>query len=137
MTITFFEDEYLAQNDNDFYGDWIKLDTTKKLKGKTGYAVREIIRAKSGKGYLLCTDSFNVWLWKKSKIANQIIEALEIYTTKGGYSIVVVPVNNKQDGYKIGVDKQETVLWYTNGKKYSIQPIPEEEIEVEGVNPFL
>lgn len=136
MALTFFDDVPLSSDDLEFYGDWVKGLKASVLKTKPQYEVIEILKAKSGKGYLVKTTDFACWLWKKQKLTNQLIEALESYCKNGGYSLFVVAITDKQDGYRIACDKEMSSLWYTDGKKYSKEAIPEEQQET-GENPFL
>lgn len=140
MALSFFEDDTTDDSLSglDFYGDWIKDDTTKKLKGNKPVEVIQIIKAKSGKGYLVSTSLFNVWLWKNSKITKQLVEALSVYVKQGGHKLFVVPISAKQDGYKLACDKSLSQLWYSDGKKYTQSEIPDEiDGDVTDGNPFL
>lgn len=138
MALTFFETEDTNDSlDLEFYGDWIAVDTAKKLKKPVPYPVVQILRAKSGKGYMVSTTHFNCWLWKNSKLCKQIIEALQHYVKNGGYKLFVVPKNNKPDGYSIAVDKEISQLWYTDGKKYTLSEIPEELETDMDTNPYM
>lgn len=135
MPKTFFEDsssvldgdklfatEYLAAN---------KRDLDKE------FTVTEIILAKSGKGYMVHTEYFICWLWKKSKLTGMLIDALKVYvsTSKGSHLFVQLTNKNK-DCFVIGANTDLECRWYEVGNdSYSLMPLDISSTESE--NPFL
>lgn len=118
MAIEFFNTESTATNPQLFFNEWIK-EQKGKVEGKA-YEVKEIKRAKSGKGYMLATDHFNCWIWSNSTLAKHLLEALEVWVNKGiGYKLIVEIHKNSKDGYLIGVDKDVNYTWFQASGKYS------------------
>lgn len=134
MALQFFEKSDGNSTDLEFANDFLKANP--RENGKQ-FVVREIIRVQSGKGFMLRTDYFNCWLWKKSEIAKQLMEALEVYVSSSqGYSLFAVLDNSIKDGFKLAVDTDYTVRWYSMGNgSYSLTQ--SNITSMESGNPFL
>jgi len=136
MAIQFFETEEVNQ-DLEFLNDWIKKNP--KALGKA-FFVDSITAVKSGKGYLLSTDNFNVFIWKKASILIPLFEAIEHYINEGnGYAIVIQPDAKAKDGYLLGADFEICSYWSKkSGSYYSsvTRPITGQST-MEDTNPFL
>lgn len=117
-----FSENYVADNPGDI--------------GKS-FLVREVILARSNKGYMCNTDKFTCWLHKRSNVATRLVEALEVYVRdRYGYAIVAILDNNADKGFRLGVDPDQPCMWYGSGKKFTVkQDIP--SFDTEDVNPFL
>jgi hypothetical protein len=135
MPIAFFEDSSSnGEGDKLFATEY--LAANKKDIDKP-FTVTEIVLAKSGKGYMLHTEYFVCWLWKKSKIATQLLEALKVYvsTSKGSHLFVQLTNKNK-DCFVIGVNTDLQTRWYEMGNgSYSLTPLEHSSTGLE--NPFL
>lgn len=134
MSIQFFEDSSSTSGELEFANDYLKKFP--KDNGKA-FPVKEIILARSGKGYLASTDSFLCWLWKREKTTALLLEALQAYVDQRyGYTIVAVLDKGDKNGFKLGVDSELPCMWYGSAKKYSVEvDIP--TLETQGGNPFL
>lgn len=118
MAIQFFEEAYSHGIDLDFAKDY--LSNFPKENGAS-YNVSEIVLAASGKGYMIKTDRFICWLWKKQSTAKMLIEALEKYVEEGyGYMVVAVLDKDAKDGYKLGIDPEQPCNWFGKGKKFTV-----------------
>lgn len=117
-----FSEDYLANNPGD--------------TGKS-FLVKEVILARSNKGYMCNTDRFTCWLHKRSNVATRLVEALEVYVRdKYGYAIVAILDEKTDKGFRLGVDPDQPCMWYGSGKKFTVkQDIP--SFDTEDVNPFL
>lgn len=134
MGIQFFEEFESSNGDLLFAKEY--LAEHPKEHGKS-FGVREVLLAKSNKGYLVKTDAFVTWLWKRSSTAILLTEALEVYVRDCyGFAIVAVLDKGHKDGCKLGVDGSIPTMWYGNGKKFTVDSdIP--TFDVASVNPFL
>lgn len=137
MPLTFFE----TQEDNGngdllFFNEWIKENPKPKVKE---FVVTEVKAAKSGKGYSVCTTDFQVWLWKKSKIAQMLIEAFDVWINKEpdtGFKLLVAIEPKSKEGYRLGVDKDVKVSWFTMGNGYTTLE-QDAYLKETDLNPFL
>lgn len=128
--------------DSESNGDGDKLFATEYLaanKKELGrdFTVTEIILARSGKGFMVHTEYFICWLWKKSKLTGMLMEALKVYaSTSKGFHLFVTLTNENKDCFKIGVDTDVECRWYELGNgSYSLTPSTSSS--TEGENPFL
>lgn len=135
MPTTFFqESESSGDGDKLFATEY--LAANKKELGKH-FSVTEVIAARSGKGYMVHTEYFICWLWKKSKLAQQFIEALKVYSsTSQGFHLFVELTNKNRDCFLIGVNTDIETRWYEVGNgSYSLTPLISSSTGEE--NPFL
>lgn len=135
MPKTFFEDS--SSN-----GDGDKLFATEYLAANKKeidreFTVTEILLARSGKGYMVHTENFICWLWKKQKLTTMLIEALKTYTeTSRGCHIFVQLTNKNKDCFVIGANTDVECRWYDLGNEsYSLTPLTISSTVNE--NPFL
>lgn len=135
MPKTFFEDS--SSN-----GDGDKLFATEYLAANKKeldreFTVTEILLARSGKGYMVHTENFICWLWKKQKLTTMLIEALKAYTeTSRGCHIFVQLTNKNKDCFVIGANTDVECRWYDLGNEsYSLTPLTISSTVNE--NPFL
>lgn len=135
MPKSFFED-------SSFNGDGDKLFATEFLAANKKeldkeFSITEIVLARSGKGYMVHTEYFICWLWKKSKLTGMLIEALKAYTESSrGCHLFVQLTNKNKDCFVIGANTDIECRWYELGNgSYSLNP----SITLSTVeeNPFL
>jgi hypothetical protein len=137
MALTFFESlEDNGTGELEFFNEWVKANPKPKSKE---FVVTEIKAAKSGKGYMLVTTDFQIWLWKKQKLAVMLLQALDVWVNKEpdtGFNLIVVLDPKGKDGYKVAVDKEQKVTWFTMGNGFTTleQSAYSEETDL---NPFL
>lgn len=107
-----------------------------KEQGKV-FRVKEVRLAQSNKGYMLYTDAFIGWLFKRNPIAVMLVQALEVYVRDTyGYAIVIELDKGADKSIKVGVDASEPCMWYGTGKKFTLTPdIP--TFDPTTGNPFL
>lgn len=136
MKLQFFDSTPSNQN-LPFLEEWINQNPKNKTKV---FPILEVIRAKSGKGYMLKTEQFIIFVFMNSKLRKDLIEALKVYASRpeGGYALVVhLPVPTKAD-YQIAVDKDDCITWYEAKNDYTTS---EESasllLKPEAENPFL
>lgn len=134
MAITFFEDSSQTSGDLEFAKDF--LTKNPKEEGRQ-FTVQQVVKASSGKGYMVSTSSFMCWLWNKSNTTKQLIDALQFYCEANqGYTLIAVLDKKAKDGYRLGVDFDLPCVWYTT-KNGSFQLTPVEALSMDGGNPFL
>lgn len=135
--IQFFETES-NNSDVPFLSDLLKEPSGKSLIGKT-FTVNEVIAVASGKGYLLRTDEFITFIWKKQKLTNQLLEALNFYFEQGtGYTLCAVVDPKAKCGCQLGVDFETTSYWQKKGESfYNSTTALELEAKQGTENPFL
>lgn len=137
MSLTFFE----AKEDNGngellFLNEW--LEQNPKPKNKE-FAVIECKASKSKKGFMLITSDFQVWLWKKQKLTQQLLEAFDVWVNKepdSGFKLVVVIDLSAKDKYRVAVDKEVKVTWFAMGNGYTTLDGNAYSEETD-LNPFL
>jgi len=130
MALKFFDDTSSNSGSLPFLQDFIKK--AKSLKQDT-YPVVEITRVRSDKGYMVKTEKFMCFLWKNQKITGQLIEALEFYIESGkGYEICVFLPDVKKDDFKLGVNFEQEVTWFTSKNGFTTT---QEESVCQGINP--
>ena len=128
--------------DSESNGDGDKLFATEYLAANKKelnreFTVQEIVAARSGKGYMVHTEYFICWIWKKAKLTSMLMDALKQYSsTSHGYHLFVTLTNENKDCFKLGVDTDITARWYDMGNgSYSLtQP---DVRSMESGNPFL
>jgi hypothetical protein len=132
MALKFFE--LPASNGSDdllFFNEW--KETSSYEEGE--YDVVELIKVRSGKGYVAKTESFIVFLWGNSSTTKYLIQALDLFVQKGtGSRITVVVDSTMKEGYALAADEDEPKLWYCIGGKYTQS---ETTVTSGGMNPFL
>jgi hypothetical protein len=130
MALKFFDDVSPSSGNLPFLNEFVKK--AKNLKTNT-FEINEIKRVKSDKGYLASTDKFMVFLWKNAKITQQMVEALDFYINSDkGYALVIYLPNTKSDEYKLGVDFDKEVTWFTSKNGYTTT---QEESVSKDINP--
>ena len=136
MALKFFDDTSSNSGSLPFLNDFIKK--AKNLKTDT-FPITEVVRVKSDKGYMVKTEKFMCFLWKNQKVTQQLIEALEFYINSGkGYEISVFLPNVKQDDFKIGIDFEKEVTWFTSKNGFTtIQGESASQDINPDKNPFL
>lgn len=139
MALTFFEPkENPGNGELPFLNEWLEQNPKNK---KQEFLVREIIKAKSGKGYLVVTDDFCCFIWKNQPLTKLLIEAIEKWVKEPieGYPIYVfLKKPNKQD-FTLAADKSEPITWFASKNGYTtteVNALSLEETVVDG-NPFL
>jgi len=109
----FVENELSGDGDKLFASEF--LAGNKKELGKH-FTITDIVAARSGKGYMVHTEYFICWLWKKSKLTGMLLEALKEYSnTSHGYYLFAELTNANKDCFSIGVDTDVPTRWYDLG----------------------
>lgn len=139
MALSFFEPKQdTGSGDTPFLNEWLENHPNNK---KQQFLVREVIRVKSGKGYLVTTDDFSCFIWKNQALTKLLIEALEIWVNEPdkGYAVYVYLKNPKKSDFTLGADKDEPVTWFNskNGYTTTESGLASPDSVVEGGNPFL
>ncbi|MDA3835964.1 MAG: hypothetical protein PF495_21555 [Spirochaetales bacterium] len=119
MALQYFTDESTTSGSLDFLSDWLKKNPKNKVKQ---FNVVELIAVKSNKGFLCTTDSFQVFIWRNSRIATHLVEAMDTWINKTpdkGSLLVVVLEPSQKDGYQLAVDKEIPITWFQAGKGYT------------------
>lgn len=137
MPLTFFE----SKEDNGtgellFLNEWLEKNPKPKSKE---YDVTEVKAVKSGKGYLLITNDFQTFLWKKSKLTQMLLQAFEVWINiepDSGFRLVIVLDPKSKDGYKVAADKETKVTWFTMGNGFTTTEESAYSEETD-LNPFL
>lgn len=139
MPLTFFEPKENPGNGNiPFLDDWLKENPKTKQQQ---FLVREIIKVKSDKGYLITTDDFNCFIWKNQGLTKFLIEALELWVKESehGYAIYVYLKKPGKPEFTLAADKEEQISWFASKNGYTTMAsnaISQGETLVDG-NPFL
>lgn len=106
MGIEFFSQEE-EQSSLEFLPD--ALEENPKLNGKI-FDVFSFKKAKSGKGYMLYTSNFICWFFKKEKVLQQALEALDYYCKTGsGFQFVVQVDTKAKNKFHLGIDNDRAV----------------------------
>lgn len=138
MPIEFFSQEE-EQTSLDFLPDY--LEENPKINGKT-FDVFSFKKAKSGKGYMLYTSHFICWFFKKEKVLQQALEALDYYCKTGsGFQFVVQVDNKTKSKFHLGIDTDREAK-YIPLENTSFRLADKNDTEVIGSekkkdNPFL
>lgn len=138
MPIEFFvQDE--EQPSLDFLPDALEEDP--KLNGKM-FDVFSFKKAKSGKGYMLYTTHFIVWFFKKEKVLQQVLEALDFYCKSGkGYQFVIQVDKKAKSKFHLGIDSEREVTYIPlENTSYLLADMRDMEVtkkEKSVTNPFL
>lgn len=136
MPLTFFEEIEESNGDGDRLFCKEYLEQNPRENGKQ-FPVRNIKLVKSGKGFIIDTDYFMCWIWKKSKIAGFLIEALETYVSQGqGFTIYAVLDKTTKDCFRLAADPDVPSYWYELGKLSYSTHAPSSLEGMKG-NPFL
>lgn len=138
MAIEFFE-----QNEESISFDFLPdyLEENPKIDGRL-YDVVAFKKAKSGKGYMLYTSHFICWFFKKEKVLQQALEALDYYCKSGGGFQFVVKVDKKaKSKFHLGIDNEREAKFVPleNGS-YRLQiesDMEDTQMEKKKENPFL
>jgi len=137
MTIKFFDEEVSSTSGSiPFLDEWIKNNSKNKKKD---FYISEIVRVKSNKGYLVKTSDFSVFIWMNSKLAKQLVEALDLYVNKIGYGYnLVVHLNNPTKAeFKLGCDTSEQITWFSSKNGYSLTESFASSVVDTTENPFI
>lgn len=140
MALTFFEPkENPGNGEKPFLNEWLENNPKNKKKE---FLITEIIRVKSGKGYLLVTDDFTCFLWKNQALTKLFIEALDFWVNNSnvGYCCYVVLRNPSKQDFTVAADKEQETTWFNLKNGYTTSEenanLTEERIDTGG-NPFL
>lgn len=138
MGIQFFE-QPSESVDLEFASNY--LEANPKQNGKI-FDLVSVKKAKSGKGYMLYTSDFIVWYYRKEKVLQQILEALDIFCKVGGGKQFVIQLDKTASKkFNIGIDEEREATYiplenasYVLQGKQELEGIKKEKKEV---NPFL
>jgi hypothetical protein len=118
MALKFFDDTSSQKTTTPFLDEFIKKN--KNLKENT-FPIIEIRRVKSDKGFLVITEEFSCFIWKNAKVTGQLIEALEFYVNNStGYELVVFLPDKKKADFKLGVNFEKEMTWFTSKNGYTL-----------------
>jgi len=136
MTLKFFDEVTPTSGTVPFLDEFVKK--AKNLKQQK-YPVSEIRRVRSDKGYLVITEKFSCFLWKNAKNTKQLIEALNFYIESGkGYEVVVFLPDTKKADFKMAVDFDVEVTWFTSKNGFTTTPVESVSQDINpDKNPFL
>lgn len=119
MALQYFTDESTTSGSLDFLNNWLEKNPKNKVKE---FNVVELIAVKSGKGFLCTTESFQVFIWKNSRVATHLVEAMDTWINKApdkGCLLVLILSPSAKDGYQLAIDKEIKVTWFQAGKGYT------------------
>ena len=136
MALKFFDDANPTSGQLPFLDEFVK--NAKNLKQDT-YQVSEIRRVQSDKGYLVVTEKFTCFIWKNAKTTKQLIEALDFYINSDkGYAVCVFLPDVKKSEFRLGVDFDTEVTWFTSKNGFTITQEESNSAAIDGTsNPFL
>lgn len=139
MALKFFEPEESNSNGSlDFLNDWLVENPKNK---KTEFLITEVKRVQSNKGFIVSTESFNVFMWKNAKLTKMLVEALDHYVnvSKFGYELYVVLKKPTKADFSIAANDETKVTWFTSKNGFTTSEenaISAEEVEITG-NPLI
>ena len=136
MALKFFDEVTPISGTVPFIDEFVKK--AKNLKQQQ-YPVNEIRRVRSDKGYLVITEKFSCFLWKNAKNTKQLIEALNFYIESGkGYEVVVFLPDTKKADFRMAVDFDVEVTWFTSKNGFTTTPVESVSQDINpDKNPFL
>lgn len=136
MALAFFEDDSTATGvDLPFAEDYLKENP--KRNGQA-IQVEEVLLVKSGKGYLIKTPECLGWLWRKEKVATQLLEALKYYVdNQHGFGLFLVLDKQAKSKFRLAVDAEVPCSWFGTEKKYTVLEDGLGSNEAIPGNPFL
>ena len=133
MAIQFFEEAVSIQLD--FASDYLKENP--KENGKS-YEVTEVKLTNAGSGYMVYTDVCTGFYYKKEKVLQQLLEALEVYVDgQDGYALFMVLDKKAKKGFSLGIDVEIKRNWFGCGKKYTLSEESGSGSKEKPSNPFL
>lgn len=137
MALKFFDDDAQSSGNGQlsFLPDWLEENPKNKT---TTFLVTEIKRVQSGKGYMVITDKFAVFLWKNSKIAKFLVDALAHWVEypDTGYELYVVLKKPDKPDYQLASDTERPTTWFTSKNGFTTVE-PDASSVGENQNPFL
>jgi len=133
MAIQFFEEAASIQLD--FAADYLKENP--KENGKS-YEVTEVRLTNAGSGYMVYTDVCTGFYYKKEKVLQQLLEALQVYVEgQDGYALFMVLDKKTKKGFSLGIDAEIKRNWFGCAKKYTLSAEGGLGLTEKPVNPFL
>lgn len=130
MPLSFFEKEKKTQSLS-WLSEWIEENPKGKDKP---FRVEEFVQVQSGKGLLVKTENFAVFVFKKTKLYNLLLEALEEYVADEGFCIFCVPSDLKGE-FQLATDFDQPCSWYNMGNGFTTTESQYSSMGVTG-NPF-
>lgn len=139
MALSFFEPKEQSGNgEKPFLNEWLEANPKNK---KQQFLITEVIRVKSGKGYLVITDEFSCFIWKNQALSKAFISALEFWTENPdkGYPCYVFLKNPTKQEFTLAADKDQETTWFVskNGFTTTESDANSQDSVVEDGNPFL
>lgn len=135
--------EFFAQEEESTSLDFLPdaLEENPKLHGKV-FDVFAFKKAKSGKGYMLYTSDFIAWFFKKEKVLQQALEALDYYCKSGsGFPFVIQVDKQAKSKFHLGIDtdREAKFVPLENASYRLAQPNDTEDTQITTPkdNPFL
>lgn len=139
MALKFFDNEDSTSSGSlEFLNDWLVENPKNK---KTEFLISEVKRVQSNKGFTVSTTDFNVFLWKNSKIAKMLLEALDHYInqSKFGYELYVVLKKPTKPEFQIAANDESKITWFVSKNGYTTSEenaISQEEVDTS-INPLI
>lgn len=115
MALQLIEDTSNSLPEVPFLSDWTK----KKANDGTTFIVRSVLV--SGKGCILFTSDFKVFIWKSEKLHNVLLEHVGTGLNPDLVlpSIAVVPIATTKKGFAVGFEDEVKGTWNMDGSVYS------------------
>lgn len=134
MGLTFFE-----STDDSTFVEKPFIDEYVKTEGIVlePLQVLEVFQTRKKSGYILSSHECLVFMYNKSKVLQQLLEALNVYVSSShGYKLYIVP-QEKDPYYKLAIDPDKPTNWlYTKGK-WHVSELNTSTSESNTENPFL
>lgn len=126
MALQLIEDTSNSLPDLPFLSEWTK----KKANDGTTFIVRSVLV--SGKGCILFTSDFKVFIWKSEKLHNVLLEHVGTGLNPDLTlpSIAVVPIATAKKGFAVGFEDEVQGTWTMDGSVYAFleaSTVPPEE----------
>lgn len=139
MALTFFEPkENPGNGDLPFLNEFLEQNPKNKTQQ---FLVKEIVRVKSGKGYLVITEDFSCFLWKNQALSKMLMEALEHWVNNpdSGYCLYVFLKDPKKQDFTMASDKEQPTTWFASKNGYTTMGEDASLVEENqnGGNPFM
>lgn len=115
MALQLIEDTSNSLPDVPFLSDWSKQEAN---DGTTFIVSSALV---SGKGCILFTSDFKVFIWKSEKLHNVLLEHVGkgLNPDTSLASIAVVPVATTRKGFVVGFEDEVLGTWTMEGSVYS------------------
>jgi hypothetical protein len=119
--------DFLTDDSGDGRLPFVKeyLELNPKQNGKQ-FTITEVVKVKSGKGYILNTAKFAVWIWSNSTVTKKLMAVLHgmIEDNARHMPLVVVLDKSTSEHFKLAFDDEKPCTWVKleNREGYSVTP---------------